>query len=148
MARTLAQLPPGSRITDYISLGVLARRFPRSTVDRVLRQSGRADRRQRDLPAPVMVYYVIALALYMQVSYREVWRCLLEGLSWRRAAPRTARRGQPLGHLAGPYPAGGRAAAPIARRARAADRGPRQPRQLVRGAAAGLARRQRSRPRR
>ena len=87
MARTLAQLPPGSRITDYISLGVLARRFPRSTVDRVLRQSGRADRRQRDLPAPVMVYYVIALALYMQVSYREVWRCLLEGLSWRRAAP-------------------------------------------------------------
>ena len=87
MARTLAQLPPGSRITDYISLGVLARRFPRSTVDRVLRQSGRADRRQRDLPAPVMVYYVIALALYMQVSYREVWRCLLEGLSWLRAAP-------------------------------------------------------------
>lgn len=82
MARTLAKLPPGSRISDYISLGVLARRFPRSTVDRVLRQSGSADRRQRDLPAPMMVYYVIALALYMQVSYREVLRCLLEGLSW------------------------------------------------------------------
>ena len=86
MARTLAELPPGSRICDYISLGVLARRFPRSTVERVLRQSGRADRRQRDLPAPVMVYYVIALALYMQVSYREVLRCLLEGLSWLRDA--------------------------------------------------------------
>ncbi len=86
MARTLAEIPPGSRISDYISLGVLARRFPRSTVDRVLRRSGRADRRQRDLPAPVMVYYVIALALYMQVSYREVLRCLLEGLSWLRAA--------------------------------------------------------------
>jgi hypothetical protein len=82
MARTLAKLPSGSRISDYISLGVLARRFPRSTVDRVLRQSGSADRRQRDLPAPMMVYYVIALALYMQVSYREVLRCLLEGLSW------------------------------------------------------------------
>ena len=87
MARTLAKLPPGSRITDYISLGVLARRFPRSTVDRVLRRCGKSGRRQRDLPAPVMVYYVIALALYMQVSYREVWRCLLEGLSWLGTAP-------------------------------------------------------------
>ena len=82
MARTRAALPPGSRITDYISLGVIARWFPRRTVDRVLRDSGRASRRQRDLPAQVMVYYVIALALYMQSSYREVLRCLLEGLQW------------------------------------------------------------------
>jgi hypothetical protein len=29
-----------------------------------------------------MVYYVIALALYMEVSYGEVLRCLLEGLEW------------------------------------------------------------------
>jgi len=28
MARTLAELPAGSRITDYISLGVLAKYFP------------------------------------------------------------------------------------------------------------------------
>jgi len=28
------------------------------------------------------VYYVIALALYMQSSYREVLRCLLEGIQW------------------------------------------------------------------
>jgi hypothetical protein len=38
--------------------------------------------RQRDLPAHVVVYYVIALALYMQSSYREVLRCLLEGIQW------------------------------------------------------------------
>jgi hypothetical protein len=29
-----------------------------------------------------VVYYVIALALYMQSSYREVLRCLLEGVQW------------------------------------------------------------------
>ena len=29
-----------------------------------------------------MVYYVMALALFMEVSYREVLRCLLEGLAW------------------------------------------------------------------
>ena len=89
MARTRAALPPGSRITDYISLGVIAHWFPRHAVDRVLRDCGRASRRQRDLPAPVMVYYVIALALYMQSSYREGLRCLLEGLQWLQdpAAP-------------------------------------------------------------
>ena len=34
------------------------------------------------MPAHVVVYYVIALALYGQVSYGEVLRCLLEGLEW------------------------------------------------------------------
>jgi hypothetical protein len=82
MARTVASLPSGSRITDYISLGVVARILPRETVDAVLRQTGRASVRERDLPAHVVVYYVIALALYMQSSYREVLRCLLEGVQW------------------------------------------------------------------
>jgi Insertion element 4 transposase N-terminal/Transposase DDE domain len=82
MARTVASLPAGSRITDYISLGVVARFFPRAKVDAVLAQTGRASIRERDLPAHVVVYYVIALALYMRSSYREVLRCLLEGVQW------------------------------------------------------------------
>ncbi len=82
MARTLAELPKGSRLTDFISLGVIANSFPREQVDAVLRDTGKESRRSRELPAHVVVYYVIALALYMQVSYREVLRCLLEGLAW------------------------------------------------------------------
>jgi len=82
MARTLAGLPAGSRITDYISLGVVARFFPVKKVHEVLKQTGRESVRQRDLPAHVVIYYVIALALYMRSSYREVLRCLLEGLQW------------------------------------------------------------------
>ncbi len=82
MARTVAKLPAGSRITDYISLGVIAKFFPRRTVDAVLEKTGRVSIRERDLPAHVVVYYVIALALYMQCSYREVLRCLLEGVEW------------------------------------------------------------------
>ena len=82
MARTVAVLPNGSRITDYISLGVLNTRIPRAAVDAALRASHRQSIRQRALPAHVVVYYVIALALYMQSSYREVLRCLLEGLQW------------------------------------------------------------------
>ncbi len=82
MARTLAELPKGSRITDYISLGIVAKTFPVATVKAVLEATGRSSRRQRELPAHVVVYYVIALALYMQSSYREVLRCLLEGIQW------------------------------------------------------------------
>lgn len=82
MARTVASLPAGTRITDYISLGVVARFFPREKIDAILQDTGRASVRQRDLPAHVVVYYVIALALYMRSSYREVLRCLLEGVQW------------------------------------------------------------------
>lgn len=84
MARTQATLPGGSRITDYISLGVIAKTFPLQRVHAVLAATGKASVRQRDLPAHVVVYYAIALALYMQSSYREVLRCLLEGLQWLR----------------------------------------------------------------
>ena len=84
MARTVAELPPGARITDYISLGVITKTFPLSTISAVLSKTGTASVRQRDLPAQVVVYYVIALALYMQSSYREVLRCLLEAVQWLR----------------------------------------------------------------
>lgn len=82
MARTVAQLPSGTRITDFISVGVLTKTFPLTAIEAVLRETGTASIRQRDMPAHVVVYYVIALALYMQSSTREVLRCLLEGIGW------------------------------------------------------------------
>jgi hypothetical protein len=82
MARTIAALPPGTRITDYVSLGVITKTFPMKTVRAILQATEKASVRQRDLPAHVVVYYVIALALYMQASYREVLRCLMEGIQW------------------------------------------------------------------
>jgi hypothetical protein len=82
MARTVAALPAGSRITDYISLGVIAKFFPIEKIREILEQTKRASVRERDLPAHIVVYYVIALALYMRSSYREVLRCLLEGVQW------------------------------------------------------------------
>jgi hypothetical protein len=82
MARTIAELPKGSRLTDYISLGVLSQHFPLEKVNEILEKTGKLSQRQRDMPAHVVVYYVIALGLFMQVSYKEVLRCLLEGLEW------------------------------------------------------------------
>src|SRR3954469_22491125 len=82
MARAPAGLPAGIRLTDHISLGVIARTFPPGEVREVLAETGRASERGRDLPAHVMVYYAVALALYMDSGTREVLRCLLEGLRW------------------------------------------------------------------
>ena len=85
MARTVAALSQGSRITDYISIGVITKTFPLERVNGVLEKTGKMSKRQRDLPAHVVVYYVLALALFMQVSYQEVLRCLLEGIEWLTA---------------------------------------------------------------
>jgi Insertion element 4 transposase N-terminal/Transposase DDE domain len=82
MAGVPAGLPAGVRLSDHISLGVIARAVPPGRVRQVLSETGRASERERDLPAQVMVYYAIALALYMGSSIGEVLRCLLEGLRW------------------------------------------------------------------
>ena len=84
MARTAARLPSGARISDHVTLGVLTSTVPAVLIDTVLADTGRQSRRQRQLPARLVVYYVMALALYAQASYGEVLRCLLEGVRWLR----------------------------------------------------------------
>jgi hypothetical protein len=84
MARTPARLPNGTRLSDYVTLGVLTATVPAGLIDAVLADTGRQSRRQRQLPARLVVYYVMALALYAQASYGEVLRCLLEGVRWLR----------------------------------------------------------------
>jgi Insertion element 4 transposase N-terminal/Transposase DDE domain len=88
MPRPSAALPASPRLTDHISLGVIARTFPPDRIQSILATTGTASRRQRELPAHVVVYYSIALALYMSVSTREVLRSLLEGLRWLWGAER------------------------------------------------------------
>lgn len=70
------------RVSDHISIGVLTRVFPPELVDRVVVEAGRREQRQRLLPARVVVYYVLALALFADASYEEVMRQLVEGLAW------------------------------------------------------------------
>ena len=68
-APTLLGSPPP--IIDRIALGALTRTFPPELVDQVIQQTGRAEQRRRLLPARVVVYFVLALALYGQVAYEE-----------------------------------------------------------------------------
>ena len=82
VARTPASLSEEARVTDYISLGVITSAFSEKAIRTALTESGKGSVRERDLPAHVVMYYVIAQALFMQVSQREVLRCLLEGVRW------------------------------------------------------------------
>ena len=82
MARTKATFTGGMRLSDYLSVSVIAQVYPRNTVRAALRSQGRDSQRRRDLPAEVMVYYVIVMALFRAVSTREVLRCLVDGLRW------------------------------------------------------------------
>jgi hypothetical protein len=54
MGRTSATLPSGVRVSDHVSLGVIARTFPLEEVRQVLAQSGRSSERERDLLAHVI----------------------------------------------------------------------------------------------
>ncbi|WP_431710494.1 IS4 family transposase [Glutamicibacter uratoxydans] len=83
MARSGWVKPEGTeRLTDHVSLGVLARVFPPSVIDEVIARSNAGEQRSRLLPARVMVYYVMAMALFASASYEEVMRSLLAGLHW------------------------------------------------------------------
>ncbi|HZD68894.1 MAG TPA: transposase domain-containing protein [Actinomycetes bacterium] len=95
------QLPsPPPPITNRIALGALTHTFPLELVDRVIEQTGRAEQRRRLLPARVVVYFVLALALYSHAAYEEVMRCLVEGLGWAQHA-RRGRRTWPWWHVPG-----------------------------------------------
>jgi hypothetical protein len=70
------------RLSDLVSVGVLTRVFPPDLVDEVIAAAGRTEQRQRALPARVMAYFSIGMALYSEGSYEDVLAQLTDGLSW------------------------------------------------------------------
>ncbi len=80
----------GGRLTDWVSLGVLASSVPRDAVDEAVAVTGKqARRRDGKLPPHVVVYLVMALALFADDDYEEAaarltgtlasWGCWDEG---------------------------------------------------------------------
>jgi hypothetical protein len=69
-------------LSDLISVGVLTRVFPPGLVDEVIAEAGRTEQRHRVLPARVMAYFSIGMALYSEGSYEDVLAQLTDGLSW------------------------------------------------------------------
>jgi len=69
-------------LEDRISVGLLARAFPRETVEAVVEAAGAREKRTRMLPSWLVVYYVLALALFMDMGGGRVMRKLAGTLSW------------------------------------------------------------------
>lgn len=91
----------GLEIRDQVALGALTATYPPELVDQVLAATGRTEQRRRLLPARVMVYYALALALFAGVGYEEVMRCLVHGLGWARPSAGRSRRTWPAWHVPG-----------------------------------------------
>src|ERR1039457_6343843 len=70
------------RLSDWISLGVLASWVPRDAVDDAVEATGKGARRKGGkLPPHVMVYFVMGLALFAEEDYEETWTRLSETLA-------------------------------------------------------------------
>ncbi len=70
------------RLSDLVSVGLLTKVFPPDLVDEVIAAAGRTEKRNRSLPARVMAYFAIGMALYADGSYEDVLAQLTDGLSW------------------------------------------------------------------
>jgi Insertion element 4 transposase N-terminal/Transposase DDE domain len=82
MARTKATLGIGARLADHLSASLLARVYPASMIEQILRDVGVESKRQRSLPMLTTSYYCIGLALYPECAYQAVFEALAEGLQW------------------------------------------------------------------
>jgi len=70
------------RLSDLVSVGVLTRVFPPELVDEVIAAAGRTEQRNRSLPARVMAYFAIGMAMHSEGSYEDVLSQLTDGLAW------------------------------------------------------------------
>ena len=61
-------------------LGELTQYLPFELVDDILVQTKTVQRRLRDLPSRVGVYFVLALGMYPRLGYARVWGKLTAGL--------------------------------------------------------------------
>lgn len=94
MARTKAVLGGGARLSDYLSASLLARVYPAELVEQILDEQGVNSQRIRSLPASVTTYYCMALSLYPEAAYEEVFAVIAQGLAWARGgtvAPTVAK---------------------------------------------------------
>jgi hypothetical protein len=65
-----------------IGVGVIATEFPVELVNAVVAAVGVQEQRCRKLPSWIVVYFVMAMALFARSGYAEVWHKLLTGLQW------------------------------------------------------------------
>lgn len=82
MARTKAELGAGARLSDYLSASLLARVYPATLIGAILDEQGRNSLRIRSLPAVAGTYFCMALSLYPECAYEQVFAVVTQATSW------------------------------------------------------------------
>ena len=85
-------------------LGELTQYLPFEVIDDVLEQTGTTQRRLRDLPSRVGVYFTLALGLFPGLGYARVWRKLTAGLAGASVACPSEKALRDLRRRLGPAP--------------------------------------------
>jgi hypothetical protein len=69
-------------LSDLVSVGLLTRVFPPELVDEVVAETKRREQRHRSLPARVMAYFAVGMALHSEGSYEDVLGLMIDGMAW------------------------------------------------------------------
>lgn len=90
MARTKAELGPGARLSDYLSASLLARVYPPELIHQILNDHEANSQRVRRLPAVATTYYCMALSLFPEAAYQDVFAVVAQGLNWMQGSQAAA----------------------------------------------------------
>ena len=82
MAPTKAALGSAARLADHLSASLLARVVSPAVVHEVLDAHDCNSQRVRSFPTVAEVYYCMALSLYPEAAYEEVFAAVAQGLAW------------------------------------------------------------------
>jgi len=82
MARTKAVLGDGPRLSDYLSASLLAQVYPSPLIDATLNTHCCNSKRIRSVSAVSGTYFCMALSLYPEAAYEQVFSVVAQGLSW------------------------------------------------------------------
>src|SRR3954452_22368607 len=85
-------------------IGELTQYLPFELVDDVLSETKTVQRRLRDLPSRVGVYFVLALVLFPRLGYERVWHKLTAGLSGLQVPSPSEKALRDLRRRLGPAP--------------------------------------------
>jgi hypothetical protein len=79
------------RLSDVVSVGLVAKVFPPEVVDAAVADCGRVEQRRRVLPARSVAYFAIGMALHSDGSYEDVLALMTDGVAWAQRAEAPVR---------------------------------------------------------
>lgn len=82
MPRTAKLLPAGLTIAEKLTIGNVAKLFPKKAVLQALAECHCPTKRERELPNDLIIYLAVGLGIYRDVSNAEVLRKISDSLQW------------------------------------------------------------------